>query len=244
MTKITDRVADVLTNPGMFTLMEPGRMVVENASLAAATPLLLRHKVSQGRPVLVLTGALSTNVGTNQLRRVLTWLGHHPHTPPMTTMFRTPKKTLEIVMEETEKLYAQYGEPVTLNGWCMSGVYTRLTAQAIPEKVRQVVNMGSSRTAPWYPKELKAAADPIPVPSTVIYSRTDGMTYWKHVREPEGPQVENIEIVSSHLGMANHPHSVHVLADRLAQPLGTWAPYQGGNLVAAAEKRRARFAVA
>ena len=80
----------------------------------------------------------------------------------------------------------------------MGGAFTRLTAQAMPDKVRQVVNMGSARTAVWYPKELGPAADPLPVPSTVIYSRTDGMTYSKHVCEPEGPQVENIEVLSSH----------------------------------------------
>lgn len=244
MTRIVDRVVDVATNPGLFTLLEPSRMLVEKSALAVTTPLLLRNKPSQGRPVLVLTGALSTNAGTAQMRRVLTRLGHYPHTPPTTTMFRSPATMLRAIMSETEKLSDQYGEPITLAGWCMSGAFARVTAQRMPQRVRQVVNMGSSRTAPWYPSELDSAADPLPVPSTVIYSRTDGMTFWKHVREPDGPQVENIEIVSSHWGMASHPHSLTVLADRLAQPLGTWAPYQGLSAARHAAQPPARVAVA
>ncbi len=227
MSIIPDNVPTVLTSPGFFTALEPSRMLVENSALTLATPLLVRNRAPQGRPILVVTGALSTNIGTNQMRRVLTRIGHHTHTPPMTTMYRKPATILEIIKSETEKLYAQYHEPITLAGWCMGGVYTRLTAQAMPDKVRQVINMGSARTAVWYPNELKPAAAPLPVPSTVIYSRTDGMTYWKHVCEPEAGQVENIEVLSSHWGMANHPHSLHIIADRLAQPLGEWSPYPG-----------------
>ncbi|MGV1009294.1 MAG: alpha/beta fold hydrolase [Dermatophilaceae bacterium] len=227
MSIIPDQVPSALTSPGFFTLLEPSRMVVENSALTLATPLLVRQQAPQGRPILVVTGALSTNVGTNQMRRVLTRIGHHPHTPPTWTMYRKPMRIFETVLAETEKLYEQYDEPVTLAGWCMGGVFTRMTAQAVPAKVRQVINMGSARTAVWYPKELSPAADPLPVPSTVIYSRTDGMTYWRHVCDDAGPQVENIEVLSSHWGMANHPHTLHIVADRLAQPSGQWQPYQG-----------------
>lgn len=228
MSIIPDSIPNALTSPGFFTAFEPSRMVVENSALALATPLLVRQqRTSQGHPILMVTGALSTNIGTNQMRRVLTRMGHHPHTPPNTTMFHKPMRILEIVQEETEKLYEQYREPITLAGWCMGGVFTRMTAQAMPDKVRQVINMGTARTAVWYPKDLGAAAEPLPVPSTVIYSRTDGMTMRAHVCEPEGPQVENIEVLSSHWGMANHPHTLHIVANRLAQPLGEWTPYPG-----------------
>ena len=188
MSIIPDSIPDALTSPGFFTAFEPSRMVVENSALALATPLLVRQqRTSEGHPILMVTGALSTNIGTNQMRRVLTRMGHHPHTPPNTTMFHKPMRILEIVKEESEKLYEQYREPITLAGWCMGGVFTRMTAQAMPDKVRQVINMGTARTAVWYPKDLGAAAEPLPVPSTVIYSRTDGMTYCKARLRARGP---------------------------------------------------------
>jgi len=228
MSIVPDSVPSYATNPRFFFALEPSRMVGEMGALALASPLLVRsQRTSQGRPILIVTGALSTNIGTNQMRQVLKRMGHHPHTPPMTTMYRKPKRTFEIVVEEAEKLYERYEEPVTLAGWCVGGAYTRMAAHVIPDKVRQVINMGASRTGMWYPKELKYAADPLPVPSTVIYSRTDGTLYWRQVCDPPEPRAENVEVFSSHLGIANHPHTLHIIADRLNQPLGEWTPYRG-----------------
>lgn len=227
MNIIPDSVPNALTSPGFFTLLEPTRMIGEMSALALASPLLLRNRTTDGRPILIVTGALSTNIGTNEMRTVLKLMGHKPHTPPETTMFRTSKGILEIVVRETEKLYEQYQEPITLAGWCIGGAFTRMAAHAIPDKIRQVVNMGASRTGKWYPKEWEHAGEPLPVPSTVVYSRTDGTMDWRKVCDPAGPRSENIEVISSHWGMANHPHTVHIIADRLSQPLGEWTPYRG-----------------
>ncbi len=232
MTIIPDSVPDRLTKPALFSALEPSRMMVEMGALALATPVLVLERVKTGHPFLIVTGALSTNFGTNQMRAVLKMMGHHPHTPHTWTMFNKPERIFHIVKAKTDYLYERYEEPITLMGWCAGGAFTRMTAHAIPDKVRQVINMGSARSGPTarptYPEHLKyAGRDPLPVPSTVIYSRTDGLNDWRNVVEDPGPQTENIEVLSSHLGMANHPHTLHILADRLAQPLGQWAPYQG-----------------
>ena len=232
MSIIPDSVSDRLTKPAYFSVLEPSRMMVEMGALAFATPVLVLERAKTGRPFLIVTGALSTNFGTNQMRQVLKLMGHHPHTPHTWTMFNKPEKIFHIVKAKTDYLYERYEEPITLMGWCAGGAFTRMTAHAIPEKVRQVINMGSARSGPTsrptYPEHLKhAAREPLPVPSTVIYSRTDGLNDWRNVIEDPGPQSENIEVFSSHLGMANHPHTLHILADRLAQPLGQWAPYHG-----------------
>jgi hypothetical protein len=43
--------------------------------------------------------------------------------------------------------------------------------------------------------------------------------------EEEGPLRENIEVLSSHVGMGYNPVVLFVTTDRLAQPEGTWRPY-------------------
>ena len=243
MTIILDSVPDLLTKPAWFAALEPSRMMVEMGALALATPLLVVQRAETGRPFLIVTGALSTNFGTNQMRQVLKMLGHHPHTPHTWTMFNKPEKIFHIVKAKTDYLYERYEQPITLMGWCAGGVFTRMTAHAIPDKVRQVINMGSARSGPTYdplsPKHLRyTGREPLPVPSTVIYSRTDGLNDWRNVVEDPGPQSENIEVFSSHLGMANHPHTLHILADRLAQPLGQRAPYKGMTSTTSPRRRR------
>ncbi len=230
MTIIPDSVPNFLTNPRLFTALEPSRMMVEMSALTLATPLLTRQRAETGHPFLVVTGAVSMNFGTRPMRQALKRMGHFPHTPPEHTMYHTPKGTYEIIVKETEKLAEQYGEPITIVGWCVGGAFTRMTAHTIPDKVRQVINLGSARSGAIYPKELKyAGRDRLPVPSTVVYSRTDGMNDWRNVVEDPGPQTENIEVLASHWGMANNPFTVRIIADRLSQPLGTWAPYHRSN---------------
>jgi hypothetical protein len=245
MTMIPDSVPDLLTKPQWFTLLEPSRMMVEMGSLAVATPALVLERTKTGRPFLIVTGALSTNFGTNQMRQVLKMMGHHPYTPHAWTMFNKPEKIFHIIKAKTDYLYERYEQPITLMGWCAGGAFTRMVAHEAPDKVRQVINMGSARKGPTWeplsPKHLKyTGSAPLPVPSTVIYSRTDGLNDWRNVVEDEGPQTENIEIFSSHFGMANHPHSLHILADRLNQPLGEWAPYQGMISTSAKAERPSR----
>ena len=64
-------------------------------------------------------------------------------------------------------------------------------------------------------------------PRRSCYSRTDGFMEWRRVVQETGPQAENIEVISSHFGMMNNPMTLHLVADRLAQPKGVWAPYAG-----------------
>jgi hypothetical protein len=67
---------------------------------------------------------------------------------------------------------------------------------------------------------------PPPVPTTAIYSRSDGIVAWRSCAEDPGPQTENVEVESSHLGIGHHPVALLTVADRLAQPEGAWTRFQ------------------
>src|ERR1700741_4513830 len=68
-------------------------------------------------------------------------------------------------------------------------------------------------------------AEPPPVPTTAIFSRTDGICAWQGCKEKTSVQTESIEAESSHCGMGHHPAAVYAVADRLAQPEGDWRPF-------------------
>jgi hypothetical protein len=63
------------------------------------------------------------------------------------------------------------------------------------------------------------------VPTTSIFSRTDGVVAWQCSVEKNGPQAENIEVIASHIGLGAHPAVLYALADRLAQPEDDWKPF-------------------
>ena len=47
----------------------------------------------------------------------------------------------------------------------------------------------------------------------------------------EHPLAENIEVFTSHTGMALAPAVLHAVADRLAQPEGQWKPFRRNGLL-------------
>ncbi|MGH3636640.1 MAG: alpha/beta hydrolase, partial [Mycobacterium sp.] len=86
--------------------------------------------------------------------------------------------------------------------------------------VRQVITLGS-------PIRLFEHGDgPLSVPTTSIYSPLDGIVAWRVCLNEPGPQAENVAVAASHLGFGHHPAVIWAIADRLAQPVGQWAPFR------------------
>jgi len=68
------------------------------------------------------------------------------------------------------------------------------------------------------------------VPATAVYSRNDGFAPWHLSIDETGPdagnpRAENVEVRSSHIGLASNPAVLAVILDRLAQPEGQWRPF-------------------
>ena len=145
---------------------------------------------------------------------------------------------------EFDELYARYGHrKISLVGWSLGGLYARQLAKVAPDKVRCMISLGSpfagspKSTNAWRAYEmvsgskvedqdlLDALIEAPPVPTTSIFSRTDGICAWQSCLNADGPTSENIEVVGSHCGLGHHPAAVYAIADRLAQPEGDWKKF-------------------
>jgi hypothetical protein len=71
---------------------------------------------------------------------------------------------------------------------------------------------------------------PTGVPTTSIYSRSDAICAWQSCREEDAQLAEAIEVESSHCGLGHNPAVVYAIADRLAQPDGSWLPFDKTGL--------------
>ena len=63
------------------------------------------------------------------------------------------------------------------------------------------------------------------MPSTAIYSEGDGFVPWRFCIDEEDEISENIRIPGSHTGMPFNLPGLYAVADRLAQPEGSWRPF-------------------
>ena len=109
------------------------------------------------------------------------------------------------MVELVHELNDTHGRTVSLVGWSLGGLYARQLAKMMPERVRQVITLGSpfaagpKATNAWRVYEMASGRradeeDPRfggvtgapPVPTTAIFSRTDGICAWQSCREVAG----------------------------------------------------------
>ena len=93
-------------------------------------------------------------------------------------------------------------------------------------KVWQLVNRSADATEAVSEQALRHRARPLSVPTTCIYSKTDGIVAWQCCTSVPAPETENVEVHSSHLGYGHNVETLSVIADRLAQPEDCWRPFQ------------------
>jgi triacylglycerol esterase/lipase EstA (alpha/beta hydrolase family) len=236
--------AEAHSPSNMLALLE-GRAFSELGAFWLMRPWLSTTPRGDGHPVLVLPGLLADDVSTKPLRDFLKSHGYRAHGWKLGRN-RGLRGTVESDMSSRlDELFARYGgRKVSLVGWSLGGLYARQLAKLAPEKVRCVITLGSpfagspKSTNAWQayewasgsridaPSLLSAGlADAPPVPTTSIFSRTDGVCAWQSCLNVEGPLAENIEVNGSHCGLGYHPAAVYAVADRLVQPEGAWKKF-------------------
>jgi pimeloyl-ACP methyl ester carboxylesterase len=227
---------------------EPVRAAASFGALAAGLPLLRLAPRGDAHPVLVLPGLMAGDLSTGTLRRWLRGLGY-----PVVgwDLGRNRGPTPEVVdglPALLERLAKQHGTAVSIVGQSLGGIFARRLALRSPRQVRQVITLGSpfALTARG-PDDTPAArlyrsftpthaagrihsgrgADrSLPVPSTSVYSRWDGVVDWRACLQPVTATSENVGVHAAHLGMGHDPAVLWVVADRLAQPKDGWRPFR------------------
>jgi hypothetical protein len=74
---------------------------------------------------------------------------------------------------------------------------------------------------------LQGLAAPPPVPTTAIYTVTDGVVAWTSCVDEPGRGRENVAIAGTHTTMLENPEAVRVITDRLARPANPGRPFDG-----------------
>jgi hypothetical protein len=220
----------VLPEFGAFWLMRPW--------LSHVTPQ------GDGHPVLVLPGLLADDNSTHAMRSFLESRGFAAHGWQLGRNMGMRANLERDLLARIDELFERHGRRcVSLVGWSLGGLYARQLAKIAPDRVRCVISLGSpfagspKSTHAWRTYEIvsgrkiedqdlpEALAEAPPVPTTSIFSRTDGICAWEACLNEDGPQSENIEVYGSHCGLGHHPAAVFAIADRLAQPESAWKKF-------------------
>jgi len=226
--------------PGVVRLALELRAPWELGAAFAAYPFARLAPAGDGHPVMVFPGLAAGDTTTIVLRRFLSERGYDTYAWEQGLNFGPKPGVLEACIARIEEIHGRTRRTVSLVGWSLGGVYAREIAKMLPDKVRVVVTLGSpftgspKATNAWRVYQLVSGEKEIdparfamlkqrpPVPTTSIFSRTDGVVAWQCSMEEETASSENIEVHASHVGMGANPTALFAVADRLAQPEGQW----------------------
>jgi pimeloyl-ACP methyl ester carboxylesterase len=220
------------------------RAPLELGASIAALPLLRTAPMGDGHPVLVLPGLVASDTSTVPLRWYIGDRGYDVRGWDLGRNLGPRPGVLEGIRWMVRRLADQTGRKVSLIGWSLGGIYAREIAKMVPNETRFVITLGTpfagspKSTNAWRVYEMasgervEARADqfdlrtPPPVPTTSIYSRSDGIVSWQASVQDESPTTENIEVEASHIGLGVNPAALYAIADRLAQPEHDWQPFR------------------
>jgi pimeloyl-ACP methyl ester carboxylesterase len=220
--------------------MLEGRAPWEFAATLAAAPWLKRLPRGDGHPVLVFPGLAASDITTLPLRNFLADRGYEAHPWQLGFNLGPREGVLQTCLDRVRSLSQRHGRPISLVGWSLGGVYARELAKQLPQHVRCVITLGSPfaghprATNAWRvfellsgqsahdPQVLAGLKEPPPVPTTSIFSRTDGVVAWQCSVNEDHPHTENIEVHASHIGLGLNPLVLYAIADRLSQDPAHW----------------------
>ncbi len=229
-----------------FFLAEPVRGVASHVAFPFTAAMLAAAPRGDGHGVLVLPGLLGDDLSTSLMRRFLSCRGYDVHGWGLGRNVGPTAKVVERLPQRIEEIADRNGGKVSVIGWSLGGIFAREIARRQSELVRDVITLASPygmkdtdrsradaafrrharRHVPSDSSDRARLRLPIPVPSTSLYSRTDGIVDWRACIEPVGTDNENIAVRASHLGIGVDPAALWVIADRLSQPEGQWSPFR------------------
>ena len=219
----------------------------EFASVLPSWPILRKAPTGDGHTVIVFPGLSAGDGSTLPLRRYLDLLNYQTSGWNQGFNFGARAGVLESAKRQVQEAAERTGNKVSLIGWSLGGVYARELSKLMPDMVRTVITLGTpfsgspKSTNAWRIYELTSGrnidqdstkfdlkAAP-PVPTTSLFSRTDGIVAWQSsIQAPckTNPRTENVEVMASHVGIGLNPAAWWVVADRLAHPEGGWKPFE------------------
>ena len=234
-----------LRPPSLILMLAEARSILEfNASLLLS-PLLMRAPKGDGHPVLALPGFLASDLSMAPMRRYLKQLGYDTYAWKMGRNLGGIASRRNALKSLLTDIQTSTGRKVSIVGWSLGGIYARDLALQMPDMVRSVITLGSpfaldvratnatrlyealsGETVDDNSDLTKAIASDLPVPTTSIYSRTDGIVNWRTSQLRPSDTAENIEVhLASHVGLGVNAAALWAVADRLAQAEGEFKQF-------------------
>ena len=232
--------------PPMYNVLLETRSLVEWSTMFGVYHIIPKYKTGKNKPVLLMPPYLGNDHSTRFVRKYLKSVGFKTYKWEL-GVNTINSKYLPKLVERLDEIYEKHQEKVSLVGWSGGGILAKIIANRYPEKVEQLITIGSPV---WGVKNMKTPLvrtleflrgkslkernrkileelEEIPnVPITCIYTKTDGLVPWKNCLEAETyrSDIKNVEVFGSHCGLGANASVLVTVANSLIENTQGEAP--------------------
>jgi len=229
-----DEVREMMPPSLWLLLRESGYVVSEVRGRRNLQALASgRRQASDRRPILLIPGFLANPNSLHVLYASLRLAGYRARHWNGGRNCGDVAAALDLLEDQLEDMADRFGQPVTVIGWSLGGLYAREIAKRHPDLVREVITMATPFSGPprannmWWvyervcgysvdnpPVEICRSEKP-PVPTTAMWSAWDGCIPPAAARGEPDERDRTIEVMCSHLEFCSHPRVIERLLDHL-----------------------------
>ena len=249
-------MTETLQAPSSSHLLREARGLIELPRLLLKFPSLARQPRGSGEPVLILPGYGAGDGSTTILKGYLRLLRYRARGWGLGRNHGSVVDSLPRLLRRLGNLSRRSKQKVTIIGWSFGGYLARELARERPDLVRLVITLGTpvvggpkyTVLAESYRKrgidvdaiaaevEQRNRIASLEVPLVAIYSRNDAVVAWQACIDHHSPNIEHVEVKSTHVGFGFSPEVYKIIAQRLAR--------FAGEIAAPATRQRRRLRLA
>jgi len=233
---------EILQAPATSGVIREARGLIELPRLLLRFPVLARQPRGNREPVMILPGYGAGDGSTAILKIYLQLLGYRVRGWGLGRNLGEVADLLPRILKRLASFSRRSDhQTVTIIGWSLGGYLARELARERPDLVRQVITLGTpviggpkyTVVAESYRKrgididaiaaevEWRSNATRLEIPVLAIYSRADAIVAWQACIDRKTPNVEHVEVKTTHIGFGFSPDVYKIIALSLAQTRGS-----------------------
>jgi len=229
---------DIFQAPAASGVIREARGLIELPRLLLRFPALARQPHGNREPVMILPGYGAGDGSTAILKFYLQLLGYRVRGWGLGRNLGAVADLLPRILKRLASFSRRSDhQTVTIIGWSLGGYLARELARERPDLVRQVITLGTpviggpkyTVVAESYRKrgididaiaaevEWRSNAARLETPVLAIYSRADAVVAWQACIDRQTPNIEHVEVRTTHLGFGFSPDVYKIIAISLAE---------------------------
>jgi hypothetical protein len=188
------------------------------------------------KTVLIIPGFGGGDMSVFPLKKFLQMQNHHTYSWGLGINHSQIEKLIDPLINRLKDLSDKHGEPVSLIGWSLGGIFARELARNHPQYIASVITMGSPvivgpritalKKLPglfgWDIAQIEQDmierfSTPIECPITAIYSKLDGIVSWQACIDHWSPNIQHHEVLASHMGMGISKDVYQIISNSMAK---------------------------